>query len=108
VILEVIVVFLIRGNTQDADCLSSVGGDGEVAAGVYNSQVSHGSQEVDNDRVAQCEEGRHCQPGVPTEDAIAGGSYSTEISSTPVGPEGGQILVERSVEAINALWPEAK
>jgi hypothetical protein len=45
---------------------------------------------------------------VPTEDAIAGGSYSTEISSTPVGPEGGQILVERSVEAINSLWPEAK
>jgi hypothetical protein len=44
----------------------------------------------------------------PTEEAIAGGSYSTEISSTPAGPKGGQILVERSVEAVKALWSEAK
>ncbi len=45
---------------------------------------------------------------LPTPDAIAGGSYSAQISSNPVGPEGGQMLVEESVEAINSLWSEGK
>ena len=41
---------------------------------------------------------------VPTEKAVRGGGYSAIIESNLVGPEGGQVLVERTVEAINAAW----
>ncbi len=48
-----------------------------------------------------------CNSGgyLPTERAVRGGSYSAEVVSNLVGPEGGQVLVARTVEAINALWP---
>jgi len=39
-----------------------------------------------------------------TERAVKGGSYSAVVASTRVGPEGGQVLVDRSVELINSLW----
>ena len=43
---------------------------------------------------------------VPTERAARGGGYSAIVESNRVGAEGGQVLVERTVEAINALWPD--
>jgi hypothetical protein len=39
-----------------------------------------------------------------TAEAIRGGSYSTGVNSCLVGPEGGQVLVDKTVEAINSLW----
>lgn len=42
---------------------------------------------------------------VPTERAERGGGYSAIAESSRVGSEGGQMLVERTVEAIHALWP---
>jgi hypothetical protein len=45
---------------------------------------------------------------LPTERAVRGGSYSAIVESNLVGPEGGQILVDRTVELINSLWPEMK
>jgi hypothetical protein len=89
-------------------------GDLAIATNPFELYVDYGVQIVARSRATQTMliqlAGQLNDHGyyVPTEDAIAGGSYSTEISSTPVGPEGGQILVERSVEAINALWSEAK
>ncbi len=49
-----------------------------------------------------------CNSGgyVPTERAVAGGGYSAIIQSNRVGPEGGHVLVEETVEQINALWEE--
>lgn len=44
---------------------------------------------------------------LPTPRAVAGGSYSAIIQSSRVGPEGGQVLVEETVKAFNALWPAA-
>jgi hypothetical protein len=41
---------------------------------------------------------------VPSERAVAGGSYGALPASTPVGPEGGQELVERTVELLNGFW----
>jgi hypothetical protein len=41
---------------------------------------------------------------VPTETAIRGGSYSALVESNRVGPEGGQILVDRTIDAIDHLW----
>jgi hypothetical protein len=43
--------------------------------------------------------------GLP--DATArGGGYSAIAESNVVGPEGGQVLADRTVELINSLWPE--
>ena len=39
-----------------------------------------------------------------TERAVQGGGYSAVVESTRVGPEGGQVLVDRTVEAVNAMW----
>ncbi|OGV40261.1 MAG: hypothetical protein A2020_15600 [Lentisphaerae bacterium GWF2_45_14] len=41
---------------------------------------------------------------LPTERAMKGGSYGAFIASTPVGPEGGQEIVEKEVESINSMW----
>jgi len=43
---------------------------------------------------------------LPTEKAIGGGSYSAIIQSTPVGPEGGQVLVEETLKHANQLFPK--
>jgi hypothetical protein len=42
---------------------------------------------------------------LPTEKAVKGGGYSAVIQSAVVSHEGGQILVDRTVELINSLWP---
>lgn len=42
---------------------------------------------------------------LPTARAVSGGGYSAVIQSNRVGPEGGQMLTDRTVEMINALWP---
>lgn len=41
---------------------------------------------------------------LPTQRAVEGGSYSAVVASGQIGPEGGQMLVDRSVELINSLW----
>jgi len=41
---------------------------------------------------------------LPTREALQGGSYSTAVYSNLVGPEGGDSLVDQTVEAINAMW----
>ncbi|MBR91071.1 MAG: hypothetical protein CMO66_07400 [Verrucomicrobiales bacterium] len=47
-----------------------------------------------------------CSTGwyLPTVKAAAGGGYSAIIQSCIVGPEGGDVLVNRTVELINAMW----
>lgn len=45
---------------------------------------------------------------LPTEKAFKGGGYSAIIESNLVGPEGGQILVDRTVKLINDMFTEAK
>jgi hypothetical protein len=41
---------------------------------------------------------------LPTERGVAGGHYSAEIMSNIVGPEGGRLLVERTVESLKDMW----
>ena len=41
---------------------------------------------------------------LPTPRALAGGGYSAVVQSGIVGPEGGQVIVDRTVEIINGLW----
>ena len=44
---------------------------------------------------------------LPTERAVRGGGYGAVVQSTTVGPEGGQVLVDRTVKAIESLWAES-
>ena len=41
---------------------------------------------------------------LPTEKAVAGGGYSAVIESGYIGPEGGQLLVERTVDVVNSMF----
>lgn len=41
---------------------------------------------------------------LPTARAVMGGGYSAVVQSNMIGPEGGQVLVDRTVEMINAMW----
>lgn len=45
---------------------------------------------------------------LPTQRAVLGGGYSAVIQSSRIGPEGGQILVDRTVDTIKTLWPDSK
>jgi hypothetical protein len=42
---------------------------------------------------------------VPSVRAALGGGYSAIVESNKVGPEGGQVLTDRTVEILKALWP---
>ena len=41
---------------------------------------------------------------LPSERAVQGGGYGAVIQSNTVGPEGGQVLVEETLQMINAMW----
>ena len=41
---------------------------------------------------------------LPTQKAVQGGHYSAVVHSTLVGPEGGTLLVDWTVDTINSLW----
>jgi hypothetical protein len=43
---------------------------------------------------------------LPTDRGTAGGAYGAVIQSNTVGPEGGRVLVERTLDVINELWPK--
>jgi hypothetical protein len=45
---------------------------------------------------------------LPTARAVRGGHYSAIVHSSHVGPEGGQVLVDKTVELIDAVWAEPK
>ncbi len=45
---------------------------------------------------------------LPTEKAVRAGDYGTAILSCYVTPDGGQILVDRTVEIIDSLWAKPK
>lgn len=43
---------------------------------------------------------------LPTTRSLSGGSYGAFIASTPIGPEGGQVIVEESLAKINGMFGE--
>ena len=45
---------------------------------------------------------------LPTKEAVRRGSYSTEVFSNLVGPEGGDSLVGQTLEAIDSIWKNSK
>jgi hypothetical protein len=41
---------------------------------------------------------------LPTQKAVQGGHYSAVVQSSLVGPDGGQMLIDRTVELIDSMW----
>ena len=45
---------------------------------------------------------------LPTSLAVRGGGYSAIAESNTVGPEGGQVLADRTLDLIKSLWRDPK
>jgi hypothetical protein len=78
----------------------------------YGVQIEARSPAVQTFLIQLASSGREPAYYLPTPRAVAGGAldenpftnYSATIMSNMVGPEGGQVLVDRTVEAIGELW----
>jgi len=72
----------------------------------YGTQMKARSPALQTFVIQLCGNGTY----LPTERGAAGGGYSAVPESTPVGPEGGQVLVEESVRLLQSLWtaPESR
>ncbi len=66
----------------------------------YGIQIQARSKAVQTFVVQLVGPGTH----LPTERAVRGGSYSAIVQSNLVGPEGGQVLVDKTVAAIDAVF----
>ena len=83
-------------------------GDVAIATNVFELFTEFGIQIKARSRALQTFVIQLAGPGsyVPTGRAARGGGYSAIAESNLVGPEGGQVLTERTVELINSLWPQ--
>lgn len=83
-------------------------GDIAIATNPFELYVDYGMQIKGRSKAVQTFIVQLAGPGsyVPTKRSIEGEGYGALPSSTKLGPEGGNELVEWTVQAIEALWPE--
>ena len=81
-------------------------GDVAIATNPFELFSDYGVQIKGRSKAVQTFVVQLCGPGsyLPTRRAVAGGGYSAVVESSEVGPEGGQVLVDRTVEMINELF----
>ncbi|MEN6624360.1 MAG: hypothetical protein ABFD50_22790 [Smithella sp.] len=80
-------------------------GDVVFATSPFETYVDYGFRITGRSKAAQTFLIQLCGDSegyLPTARAIPGGGYSAMVSN--VGPEGGQVMVEETIKAINALW----
>ena len=83
-------------------------GDVAIASNAFELFLDYGIQMRARSRALQTfliQLACGCGGYLPTERAVAGGGYSAIAESGLVGPEGGRVLVDRTVEIMNGLWP---
>jgi hypothetical protein len=83
-------------------------GDVAIATNPFELFTEFGVQMKARSRALQTFVIQLAGPGtyVPTARAARGGGYSAIAESNRVGPEGGQVLTDRTVTLVNSLWPE--
>ena len=81
-------------------------GDTAFATNPFEYYVDFGMQIKARSKAVQTFLVQHVGSGtyLPTLRAISGKSYGAVPASTPVGPEGGRELAQKTVEIINSLW----
>ncbi|MHC4559694.1 MAG: hypothetical protein ACYS80_20570 [Planctomycetota bacterium] len=84
-------------------------GDVAVCTNSFELFTDYGIQMKGRSKAVQTFIVQLAGPGtyLPTEKAVRGGHYSAVVHSSLVGPEGGNILVDRTVNIINSLWAES-
>ncbi len=82
-------------------------GDVAIATNPFELFTQYGIQMKARSKALQTFLIQLAGPGsyLPTAEAVRGGGYSAIIQSNRVGPQGGQILVDKTVELTNSLWP---
>ncbi len=82
-------------------------GDAAVATNPFELYIEYGNQIKARSRAQQTflaqltgDRGLY----LPTRAALPGKAYGSRITENKVGPEGGELLVERTVEVINSMW----
>ena len=83
-------------------------GDVAIATNPFELFTDYGMQIKARSPAVQTMVVQLAGPGsyLPTRRAVEGGGYSAVPQSTPVGPAGGQVLVDQTVEAFRSLWTE--
>ncbi|MEX2512659.1 MAG: hypothetical protein WD398_07130 [Cyclobacteriaceae bacterium] len=83
-------------------------GDAAICTNQFELFTDYGIQIQARSKAVQTFVIQLAGPGtyLPTEKAIAGGGYSAVCQSNVVGAEGGQVLVDRTLEIIDSFWSE--
>ena len=81
-------------------------GDIAIATNQFELFTDYGIQMKSRSKALQTFIIQLAGPGsyLPTERAVAGGGYSAVVASSRIGPKGGQVLVDETVELVNSLW----
>ncbi len=84
-------------------------GDVAIATNPFELYTDYGMQIKAGSRALQTFVIQLAGPGtyLPAERSLAGGAYGSIVQSNAVGPAGGRLLVERTIAAINSLWPQS-
>jgi len=88
-------------------------GDVAIATNPFELYVDYGMQLKARSKAVQTFVVELASPGgggyLPTQRSVDGGAYGAIPQSTLIGPEGGRVLVNRTLELIESLWgPEGK
>lgn len=83
-------------------------GDIAIATNPFELYTDYGIQMKARSRALQTFVIQLAGPGtyLPAERSLAGGAYGAIVQSNTVGPAGGRMLVEGTIEAINSLWSD--
>lgn len=83
-------------------------GDVAVATNAFELYTDYGVQMKQRSPALQTFVVQLAGPGsyLPTARAVAGGAYGAVPQSNKVGPKGGKVLVDRTIEVIRQQWAE--
>lgn len=87
-------------------------GDMAIATNPFELYLDYGTQIKARSKAVQTFLVELASPGgggyLPTQRSVEGGAYGAIPQSTLIGPEGGRVLVNRTLELIGSLWEEKK
>jgi len=85
-------------------------GDMAIATNPFELYLDYGTQMKARSKAVQTFIVELASPGgggyLPTQRSVEGGAYGAIPQSTLIGPEGGRVLVNRTLELIESLWEQ--